>query len=265
MKKKENKTMKKVLTVSALALLLGLVGYTGGSTFAKYISEMENQSATATVAQWGYTLNANAKDLFGNVYENASSTVATVNDDATANIVVKGLSGDKVAPGTTGSATFSVQGQAEVLSRLEVVSSISDVSLSDGSKTYSPIKWSVTGDAVIGSTNHLPADIVDGSAAQVEEFLDGLTTNVIPVNTEINIDVTITWEWAFDGVASTELANLFTSDPDDKLTGNQADTVLANGGKHYNGNGTEELSGEYTLVTSTSFSLDARVEQLAHE
>lgn len=266
MEKKENKKMKKGLMIGALAVLLGVVGYTGGQTFAKYISTMETESATATVAQWGYTLSANASNLYGKQYVNDGSvSLATVDDEATAEIVVQGTSGDKVAPGTTGKATFSVQGQAEVLSKLTVDSTVTDISLSDGTNTYLPLKWSVTGTAKVGDTNHLTSDIQNGTAKQVQLFLNGLSTAIIPVNTVVDIDLTISWEWAFDGVTSTPVLDLFTADASDTLTGDEADTVLANGGVHYNGSETNVLSGSYTLVKETSFTLNAFVQQIAHD
>lgn len=266
MEKKENKKMKKGFLIGALAVLLGVVGYTGGQTFAKYISTMETESATATVAKWGYTLSADASNLYGKQYVNDGSvTLATVDDDATAEIVVQGTSGDKVAPGTTGKATFSVQGQPEVLSKLTVTSAVTDISLSDGTNTYLPLKWSVTGTAKVGGTNHLTSDIQDGTAQQVKEFLDGLSTATIPANTLVDINLTISWEWVFEGVASTQVLDLFTADASDTLTGDEADTVLANGGVHYNGSGTNVLSGSYTLVKETSFTLNAFVQQIAHD
>ena len=59
---------KKILMVTGLALLLGLVGYTGGTTYAKYVTTADTVSQTATVAKWGYTMSANAADLFGDAY-----------------------------------------------------------------------------------------------------------------------------------------------------------------------------------------------------
>lgn len=232
MEKKENKTMKKGLTIAALALLLGIVGYTGGNTFAKYITSNSVPATEATVAQWGYTVSVGAEKLWGTdyVFDTNASVVTTDDNGVTVN---SSDTGKRVAPGTTGYTTLKVQGQAEVLSKLNVTSTVTDVELHstttlddpstqdvDESLVYSPIKWSISGDAIIGSENKLPVDLSNQTAADVADFLDKLSKTNIAAKTEINIDLTITWAWAFEGnnTYDTYLGLLAASKPVDGYT-----------------------------------------------
>ena len=111
MKKNENKerrNSKKVLMVAGLALLLGLVGYTGGQTYAKYITQQTMGSQSATVAKWGYTLNVPTTELFGEKYGNYDSGTKTVKvDNVGGTVIVSSGSNNVVAPGATGSSNNS--------------------------------------------------------------------------------------------------------------------------------------------------------------
>ena len=193
MKKKENKTMKKVLTVSALALLLGLVGYTGGSTFAKYISSGSTGSQTATVAKWGLTATANIENLFGEEYDSVADGLAKVSTDHDKLVVKSATSaGNIVAPGTTGSMTFTLQGQAEVDASVDFTSAMDDISI-DG---YYPIKWTVT-----RSTNGQAAvTVVNGlSANDVNTYFNGLDFTYNAGSEALNEVFVVSWAWAFSG------------------------------------------------------------------
>lgn len=267
MKKKENKTMKKVLTVSALALLLGLVGYTGGSTFAKYISQTKVPSTSATVAKWGYVVNSDASKLWGDDYK--FDTDASVVTEETSGLTVADSADDSVvAPGTKGEVSLNVKGQPEVLSKIDVTSTIADIYLDDDADAengrYYPVKWSISGTATINDVDQLPADKTDLTGAEMAELLANLSATNIPANVKVNYELKISWSWAFNGVADAGVLDLFTTDAADKLTGDEADTVLGNDGKHYN-DADVAPSPAYQLNKETSFTLNVVVSQLDKE
>lgn len=268
MEKKENKTMKKVLTISALALLLGLVGYTGGNTFAKYISQTEVPSTSATVAKWGYVVNSDASKLWGDDYK--FDTDASVVTEETSGLTVADKADDEVvAPGTKGEVSLNVKGQPEVLSKIDVTSTIADIYLDDDANAengrYYPVKWSISGTATINDKDQLPAKKTDLTGAQMAELLANLSATNIPANVKVNYELTISWSWAFNGVADAGVLDLFTTDDDaDTLTGDKADTVLGNGGNHYN-DADVAPSTAYKLEQDTSFALKVVVSQLDKE
>lgn len=247
MQNRENagKNKKTVLTI-AIALLLVLALALGGFTFAKYISQGSG-SDTATVAKWGWTISADAGSFFGKKYAGQGLSTVTKGDE---NLSVK-ASGDSnvVAPGTTGSFTFSIGGSAEVASKITVALTGKDIVLKATATTgepsasetttytYSPIKFSLQKDE----------GVVEGDLtfAELQKKLAALSENVAAGTAYSKAGVyTVTWEWAFDNSA-------VSVQPDDKdgaaLTGNECDTILgmcANAGS----SGTIEYNGvEYTI------------------
>lgn len=248
MEKKENKTMKKGLTIAALALLLGIVGYTGGNTFAKYITQESVPSTSATVAQWGYTITVGADNLWGTDYvynAQKSASIKTTEDGVTVD-----AANTAVAPGTTGSTTLSIQGQTEVLSQLQVTAAVKDIVLKDSSnaEVYKPLKWTISGTAKIGEEVILNNESVSKDAAGVALFLNDLAQTRILPKTNININLTITWAWAFE-----------QGDSDDKKAlNNKYDTYLGllAAGKDADG---YKASAE---DLKTSYSLSVKLVQL---
>ena len=244
MKKNENKerrNSKKVLMVAGLALLLGLVGYTGGQTYAKYITQQNMESQSATVAKWGYTLSVQNTNLFGEAYGDVvTDETVSVNNASGSVIVSSELDDDAVlknvvAPGAKGQFTFSVNGQAEVLSKLTVeLTSTNAIQLKkigtetvdmngaeDGTIPYEPIKWSVTGDnPTIGGT---PIDITtwtDLSLSELETKLSLLNQASIAANTEVDINLTVSWVWPFEKSGTITVGtNEYTYDELDTLLG----------------------------------------------
>ena len=201
MEKKENKTMKKGLTIAALALLLGIVGYTGGNTFAKYVTSATPVSESATVAQWGYTVTANATNLFGSSYKsNGTKVVATENHDTSGVVVSANSTEQVVAPGTSGSMLININGEAEVNSRIVVNAESTEQIELTAPVAYRPIQWTlkVTNNEVGGSA-------VDGlSTTTTDDFEDIVTllekvgSDNIAANKRTNVNLELSWEWAFE-------------------------------------------------------------------
>lgn len=241
--KRNNKknVQKKVLMVAGLALLLGFVGYTGGTTYAKYVTSQDTGSQIATVAKWGYTISADARNLFGTNYKEGTGVVA---DDGKAVISVD-VNKKVVAPGTNGTFKISVAGEAEVMSSLEInkIGEPTDISVKHGSNYYYPVKWSVK---VNNNTidNQPVATIVDKAditTAELVSYLDAIDDTSIAANSTVNLDLDISWAWAFEG---TEKLN--------GLSANELDTMLGKG----------TAPADYTLSTSMSFGISINVQQI---
>lgn len=158
MKHNENenkKDLKKPLILAGMALLLTLIGVTGASTYAKYVTSQEVPSQQATVAKWGYVVTVNTGNLFGTNYAkddettDGETTNAVVNKDGTI-IVSSTADTNVIAPGATGSMSITINGSAEILSKLSFIYDkvkVNDISVDyvkDGqTMTYSPIQWSL--------------------------------------------------------------------------------------------------------------------------
>ena len=271
-KRNDKKNLKKkVLMVAGLALLLGFVGYTGGTTYARYVASTEVPSTTATVAKWGYVVNSNAANLWGDDY--AYNTSASVVTSSTTGLTVSDSADENVvAPGTTGHVLLNIEGTAEVLSSISIESTINDIYLDNddnvGNGRYYPVKWTITGNATIQEvgaalpTNLLDGKTLSGTGATVAKTLEDLSQAKINPNTVVDINLTISWAWEYSVIGNTEILDTFTSDPADYLSVDHADTVLANGGKYYN-DASSSLVGNYKLDTEASFLLSASVTQLA--
>lgn len=178
------KTVVIVALLLALVLLLGIGGY----TLAKYITSGSGDG-TATVAKWGYTVSVDTSNLFGKNYK-----ANVVTDDTTAANLEVASSSDAnvVAPGTTGSMTIEIKGTAEVASKLNIkVADVQEISLTYGSTTYNPVKWTL---------NDSEKDVVkDGTLAAVEAELNKVQDVEYNAGDTVNKTYTLTWTWAFDG------------------------------------------------------------------
>lgn len=209
--RKNKKTPYLVVTLACALLVTGL----GGATLAKYITEKDVDSASATVAKWGYVITANPENLFASAYDETG--VANTNG-----VSVKASSGEVIAPGTNGSMTFSVIGQAEVAAKtvFEVQSS-SDVcyaleAVQDGAEAvvYNPIVWTLTE----GST-----EVESGTLAEVVTAINKLGKEY-KAGDVVNLTYTLSWAWAFsvngqNDAYDTYLGNIVANvgrDPEDK-------------------------------------------------
>lgn len=241
------KTKRRSLVIVAMLLLLATVIAMSGATFARYISSTGEQSNTATVAKWGFVISADASNLFGTSYKGTG--LATTAGNGTVNVEAStNTTGNVVAPGTTGSMSFSISGQAEVRAKLTLDISGTDVYLSktvdETTQTYNPIKWTLQKDGQATT-------VTNGTLADVIAYFEGQGTNlteVVAPNSSFAKagDYTLTWAWAFDTTGASGITD---------LTGNQADTLLGQAAH----NGT--LDG-YTFNTNLSVSVNITVEQV---
>lgn len=227
------KNTRRPLIILAMALLLTVVMVMSCVTFAKYIISTNEHTNSAKVAKWGWTVSADASNLFGEKYAAGDGTLSVVANEGT--LVVSGRPGTNVvAPGTTGSMTFSIGGKAEVLSRITVEASGQDVVLKqDESPVYYPVKWTLTKDgvAVSGCENVALATII----AHIDAFDETVDANTVSSNEG---DYELTWAWAWE-------AN------------NDNDTIL---GKIANAGGAS-VDG-YTADLTTSVAITITIEQV---
>ena len=266
--KKDNR--KSIFVIALLLLLVAVIGF-GGYTLSKYVTK-KSETGSASVAKWGYTIEANASKLFGTKYtfENTNSVVTDANAKLT--VAASDAKTNKVAPGTTGSMTFSVKGTAEVLAQLKIeMSNVKDVKLvykkgTNGAETaYTPVKWTLKKNNTVVSVklNESDTDATALSGVSLADIQKGLATvsTITPNSTEINDTYTISWVWDFEN--KTENATSEQKEETDSL-----DTLLgmvANAGDHTvavkNGDYTEVI-GEGKTNTTVAFKLDISIVQL---
>ena len=233
MKRNENKKSltKKIVAGTGLALLLALVGYTGANTYAKYITEGQVASQTATVAKWGVVLTASTDNsAFGKDYTKGSGTTATVDTTGNGASVKTIGTTNVVAPGTSGEFTFSISGTPEVASKISFnLTLTSDVHYGD----YYPINWTLSGGEFTKTGKLSEIDSYLGDYAKAQEFAP---------NVAINTTYTLSWEWAFSQ----------GKDKEDTYLGNLASGVA----------NSDVGPNSANASTVVSFAIDARVEQI---
>ena len=263
--KKDNR--KSVFVIALLLLLVAVIGF-GGYTLSKYVTK-KSESGSASVAQWGYTIEADASGIFGTdyVYNTGKSASIVKTTESTA-LTVSAKDTDRtnrVAPGTTGSMTFTIGGTAEVLAQLNIsMTNVKDVKLAYSYKegtdvktgSYTPVKWTLKQTVGENTTTHVNG----GSLADIEEYFTDNAANVTvePGKTAaINGTYTIEWVWAFETGTNVN----------DKALNNELDTLLgmvANAGDHTkavtNGKYTEVIGADTN--TTISFDLSISVVQL---
>lgn len=252
--KSERKNNRKTAVIVALLLALVALLCFGGYTFSKYVTH-GNGTGTANVAKWGYKVNVDTSGIFGEKYKKVAGDFSTITS-APDGLTVKAESAGRklVAPGTTGSMTFSVGGKAEVKARLYMgITPNEDVVLKikkgeEAEIVYNPVKWTLTknGNPVDGAQNVTLIDIAN--KLNHEPVSVGGTYEAgteLPETTYV-----LSWAWAFEGTET------FAG-----ITVNELDTILGQ-----RANDAAFTYAGWTIneaVTSIKFVLDIKVEQLA--
>lgn len=249
MNKNENKkSLKKPLILGGIAVLLTLIGVAGGNTYAKYITSKNVPAQTATVAKFGFVINANTTNLFSTKYAKDGDAVSMTKNDS--GLGVAAISAT-VAPGTSGSMTFSINGSAEVATKLSFAmtdANIKDVTMGD----YQPVKWTLNDGTTNLAENTTLAKVKDKLLADGEEFA--------PMTT-VNKTYTLSWAWAFEGTETN--ANVM-----DTLLGYASAKASYSEAMAYvglNSDGKAYVSSDVyeAAVTTVSFDLAIKVEQVA--
>ena len=211
------KTKKRLGIVSIVLVLLLASGATIGTTLAKYISSATVPSQTATVAKWGFVLNAGTESLFWTDYDTTGAIKTT-----DGNGVISSSSTDKiVAPCAKGSATLlTIDGTAEVNAKLQIsVTEFATILLSDGENdNYYPIVWKLNGTPIGTDGKNITADDIATSIKTVLtpafganniSVSGGVVTVNIPAKTTLtsSVSLTFSWEWAFGSEGFTVSGN----------------------------------------------------------
>ncbi|MCH5171286.1 MAG: hypothetical protein J1F31_00400 [Erysipelotrichales bacterium] len=251
----KKETKRKVVVVAGALALIAAVGTTAGTTFAKYANSASKDATSATVAKWGFTVSATGQ-LFGKMY-GTDTKITTVDGSA---VIASAGDYNVVAPGSSGSITFTINGTAEVNARIKVEvaaedaddnkGKFQDISLTkaeseQGAKdnwTYNPIKWTMTAN---GSTAAAPVanNLVESNLRSWNNSIDYKANG-----TRVDLTYTLSWEWKFeDGKNDAEKAEI-----------NEKDTIL--GTMSHNNKTTDGL---YTAVTTLKIpQIKVSVEQI---
>ena len=248
-RKSERKNNKKAAVIIALLLaLIALLCY-GGYTLSKYVTG-SSKTGTAQVAKWGYTMKVDGSNLFGKNYKfDGVASKATADSDG---LTVK-ASGDYnvIAPGTTGSMTFTIKGHAEVKALIAMgITPEKDIILKvqkTGGKeiVYSPVKWTLkkNGVVVTGAEN----TTLEAVAAT---FHHDPVVGLKKAGDELaETTYELIWSWAFEGTET------FTG-----ITVNELDTIF---GRCANDE-SYAAYGDWTInkvCTEVMFKLDMQVTQ----
>lgn len=235
----ENRSRRsKSIIVAAIILMLCLITTcVVGTTLAKYTTSGTGKDE-ARVAKWGVNITINGDKLFNNTYENPSASAVTVK-----------ATSDVVAPGTSGSTTFSIEGKPEVSLKIKIDFDYTyDVCLKSGynssiTSDYYPIKFTLK---QIGDYTTTPVNTVlyngvtrleDVSLATIKDFLNGWSQEYGP-NTDLKSTYELSWKWSFDG-------------------NDTADTILGNLMAENIGEGGEKIGTYYSLLVDYTLTVEA--------
>lgn len=213
--KSERKNNRKTTVIIALLLALIAILSFGGYTLSKYVTS-GGSTGKAQVAKWGYTMEIDGSNLFGKNYK-FDSVASKVTKDTTG-LTVK-ASGDYnvIAPGTTGSMTFTIEGQAEVKALIAMgIEPKKDVTLKmqkagGGEIVYNPVKWTLkkNGDEVTGAINTTLHDVAGTFHS------DPVVGTKKPGAVLGKTTYELVWTWAFEGTGTFE-----------GVTADELDTIL---------------------------------------
>lgn len=254
----ERKNNKKTAVIVALLLALIALLCFGGYTFSKYVTSGKG-SGTANVAKWGYTASVDATKLFGEEYKYDAAKAASTVDGTGANLTVKADTAKRnlVAPGTTGSMTFTVGGKAEVRALLSMgidVHTYKDVVLKikkTGEAAYTeyrPVKWTLKkdGGAVTVAENVTLAKVAEKIAEE------GINKAYAPNEELAETTYELSWAWEFEGTGSVL-----------DLSIDQLDTILGQMAAEVTGYTPAGYEIDATSSTELAFDFTIQVTQLA--
>ena len=247
----ERKNNRKTAVIVALLLALVALLCFGGYTFSKYVTH-GNGTGTAQAAKWGYTVEVDTSGIFGEKYKKEAgatfSTITTSNDGLS--VKAESAGRNLVAPGTTGSMTFTVGGKAEVTALLSMgITPHHDVELriqkgEEAEIVYNPVKWTLKK----GGTTVLANATLKDIAHKLNETPVSVGGKYEAGTQVPETTYELSWEWAFEGTET------FTG-----ITVNELDTIL--------GQRADNAASTYAgwtinkADTSIEFVLDVKVEQ----
>lgn len=184
----KNTKALKVVLVLALIAVIAIIALSG--TYARYVSTSTGTDK-ARVAHWKVNATNEVSNLFADSYTH-----------------VVGKDGDTsvIAPGTSGTYTFSITGSVETDYKLKINATGTD-DINGAVTGYSPIKYTFQKNSETAKTGLT----FDALLSEINKIDDGTTTHTagsLPTDT-----YTIGWAWAIDGddAKDTELGNLVST------------------------------------------------------
>ena len=207
--KKDNR--KSIFVIGLLLLLVAVIGF-GGYTLSKYVTE-KKKTGNASVAKWGFTVTSDTNNLFGANYEfktGATNSTVTATNDAAKLTVKASDTENRVAPGTTGSMTFEINGTAEVKAKVAINMTVNKevvlkytVGDATAVQEYKPVKWTLKKRNSTGT--YEVVQNADGKSfenvtlAEIATELNGYGATVNANGTYAHAgSYTIEWVWDFD-------------------------------------------------------------------
>ncbi len=181
--KKNNKIT--LFTIIAIILTIIALIITSG-TYAKYTSSIDTESAYATVAKWSVKINnqditsseqAITFNLFEYIYD---SDGTEIEDD---------VSSTKIAPGTSGGFSFTIENSSEVTIKYSI-------EFTENNTSNIPIEYSVDG------VNYYNA------AGLTNE----LNTNATNIAIGASKDIEVSWRWAYENNGTNSYSQTDTTD-----------------------------------------------------
>lgn len=203
--KKDNR--KSIFVIGLLLLLVAVIGF-GGYTLSKYVTE-KKETGSASVAKWGFTVTSDAKNLFGKEYKWDGTNSIVNAETGTVTVKANTSAGNIVAPGTTGSMTFTIAGSAEVKAKVEIALTVNNDVVLEYKKgevagTYKPVKWALK--KTVGETTTTVVE--NKTLAELKTELAKLNATVEAGADYANAATyTIEWAWSFDGTTANADAN----------------------------------------------------------
>lgn len=213
----KNSNKKSIFIIALLLLLVAVIGF-GGYTLSKYVSSKED-NGTASVAKWGFTVTATGDGLFGTDYKYDTAANTSISNSTTGTVLTVSAKtptaqdakrSNLVAPGTQGSMTFTIDGTAEVKSKVainlnvtsDVVLKYTATGVTDG--TYNPVKWTLkkgVGESqAVVKAKDTNKDLANVTLAEIAAELNSYGADVEANATYANAGTyTLEWAWAFDG------------------------------------------------------------------
>ena len=174
-----------LILILIIELLVVISTITFKGTYAKYITA-EKGSDSARVAHWNINTTNNIKDLFAASYTN----------------VVDGTEEQGViAPGTSGSYSFTIDGDVETSYTLSIVASGTD-NVNGAISGYNPIKYSFTKPNTGEDKDVKPTLTIDGMTFEELKKAINDIDNGSQIHKAGNLSgdiYTIGWKWEIDG------------------------------------------------------------------
>ena len=197
------KKIKSYRMVGGLALLAIIALIAIANTYARYTTSVSGTDS-ARVAHWKVNTTNNIKDLFAASYTKVAPGTES-----------EGI----IAPGTSGSFSFSIDGAVETAYTLEVKASGED-KVNGAVEGYNPIKYSFkVSDNTENLQDNSTVEKTDLSFEQLKEAINSIDNGEEHSAGTIKPKIyTIGWAWEIDGnnEKDTELGNLVSEVDSDK-------------------------------------------------